>query len=242
MARARNPKRSKAKEIWLKSGGKKHLKDIAAELEISPSQVRKWKSLDKWSDELKGSVTNGEKERYQSSRHNKNAVGNAGGAPPGNQNAVGNNGGAPVGNKNALVTGQYETLDFDTMTEAERDLFTGVTDDPLVTLNTQIRTLKIRQHRIMARITSGKKKKSLDELGKLDKALDSVSSALTRAVQQKQQIVDSVGDERRRLLEIKVKLAEADLLESQEKTGELGMRKAMSSMSDEELRKAIGGM
>lgn len=39
---------------------------------------------------------------------NKNAVGNRGGAPPGNCNAAGH--GAPYGNKNALKHGLYESL------------------------------------------------------------------------------------------------------------------------------------
>ncbi|WP_051464080.1 phage terminase small subunit-related protein [Levilactobacillus brevis] len=147
MARHGILKEMKQRKCGLIPMAKRHLKDIAEELGVSPSQIRKWKSLDKWSDELKGNVTNdddAEKERYHSARYNQNAAGNSGGAPPGNQNAVGNLGGAPRGNNNALVTGEYETIDFDTMSEKERVLFEGVTDDPLLTINTQIRTLKIR--------------------------------------------------------------------------------------------------
>ncbi|WP_430597318.1 phage terminase small subunit [Enterococcus sp. AZ177] len=95
MARARNPNREKAKEIWLGSGGMKKLKDIAEELGCSDSQIRKWKSQDKWDEELKrnapndnSNVTN-ETERYQSAKGNNNAKGNKGGAaPPKNKNAV----------------------------------------------------------------------------------------------------------------------------------------------------------
>lgn len=268
MARARNPKRDEAKKIWLDSDGKRHLKDIAEELGVSPSQIRKWKSLDKWSDELKGNVTNdddAEKERYHSARYNQNAAGNSGGAPPGNQNAVGNLGGAPRGNNNALVTGEYETIDFDTMSEKERVLFEGVTDDPLLTINTQIRTLKIRQHRIMERIKirqemddsdamersvdvfflgskaipeKGKvtQPRKIDDLARLDSALNAVNSALMRAVKQKQQIISSLSDERRSLLGVQVELAKNELLNVKEKTGELNLRKQMGQLSVEELR------
>lgn len=44
MARQRSPDRDKAFEIWQASGGKKKLKDIAAELGLSDTQIRKWKN------------------------------------------------------------------------------------------------------------------------------------------------------------------------------------------------------
>ena len=37
-------------KIWLDSGGKKVLKELASELNVSDSQIRKWKSVDKWAD------------------------------------------------------------------------------------------------------------------------------------------------------------------------------------------------
>ena len=35
----------------------KVLKELASELNVSDSQIRKWKSVDKWAEELKGNVT-----------------------------------------------------------------------------------------------------------------------------------------------------------------------------------------
>ncbi|ERK34087.1 TPA: phage terminase small subunit [Enterococcus faecium] len=100
MARQRDPRRDEAKRIWLESNGEKQLKEIASELNVSDSQVRKWKSQDKWSAELKSNVTNG-----------KSNVTNQGGAPLGNQNAKGNKGNSraspPVGNKNAVTHGLF---------------------------------------------------------------------------------------------------------------------------------------
>ena len=58
MARERSPNRDKAKELWFKFAGKKTIKDIAAELGVSESLIRKWKSIDKW-DEPNGNVTKG---------------------------------------------------------------------------------------------------------------------------------------------------------------------------------------
>ena len=73
--------RDEAYRIWIESNKQKPLKDIAEELGVSPSPVRKWKSEDKWDGESKQSAPN-EKERYESMRGNQNAKGNPGGKPP----------------------------------------------------------------------------------------------------------------------------------------------------------------
>lgn len=78
--------RDKAKEIWLKSKGAKPLVEIATELNKSSSTIRKWKSLDSWEDELKGSAPLNK--RSAPLKNNQNAVENKGGAPPKNQNAM----------------------------------------------------------------------------------------------------------------------------------------------------------
>lgn len=56
MARQRSPNREKAKEMYLSSKGEKKLKDIAAELGVLDTQIRKWKNQDKWEQELKGTL------------------------------------------------------------------------------------------------------------------------------------------------------------------------------------------
>ncbi len=43
--------------MWLESKGQMLLKDITEQLELSDSQIRKWKNQDKWDDQLKGNVT-----------------------------------------------------------------------------------------------------------------------------------------------------------------------------------------
>lgn len=83
MSRPISPNRLKALKIWLKSGREKKPKEIAEELGISSSQVRKWKSVDRW-DEIPDTPS-----KRGAPYRNKNAVGNKGGrAPEGNQNAV----------------------------------------------------------------------------------------------------------------------------------------------------------
>lgn len=91
MPRPRSPNRDKALQLWLDSGQKRQLKDIAIELQVSEEQIRKWKNQDKWDKvtlpNAKGNVTNHK------------------GAPAGNQNAVGH--GAPKQNKNAEKYGFF---------------------------------------------------------------------------------------------------------------------------------------
>ncbi|EMF0401947.1 small subunit of terminase [Enterococcus faecium] len=165
MARKRDLRRDEAKRIWLKSNGEKQLKEIASELNLSDSQIRKWKSIDKWSAELKGNVTNA-----------KGNVTNQGGAPFGNQNAKGNKGNSkaspPKRNKNALKTGEYETIFFDTLSDDEKDIYSSLDDDPSFVLSEEIRLLKIRQLRMMKRIKeaeSGLNDEEVDRLQQLRK-------------------------------------------------------------------------
>lgn len=130
MARARSPNRDKAFEIYKNSNGKIKLKDIAEQLQVKDTQIRKWKSQDNWDDKLKGTlpknnsnVTNEtaikktkkvskkadcgdlNKSNKKSSKTNSTSLG---GAPFGNSNAIGNvGGGAPVFNKNAETHGFF---------------------------------------------------------------------------------------------------------------------------------------
>lgn len=95
MARARNPNRDKAFQLWKESDGSRLLKDIAEELGVTANTIRKWKANDKWDEEFKGSAPI--EKRSAPIR----------GAPKGNKNAVGNNGGAPARNQNAKTHGFY---------------------------------------------------------------------------------------------------------------------------------------
>lgn len=157
MARKRDPRRDEAKKIWLDSGGKKVLKELASELNVSDSQIRKWKSVDKWADKLKGNVT----------KSNSNVT-NKSGAPPGNKNAKGNKGGSPPkGNKNAIKTGEYETIFADMLSDEEKDIYSTMNDDPFFILDDEIRLLKVRQFRMMKRIKEAEKGLTDEEVERL---------------------------------------------------------------------------
>lgn len=62
MARKRDPRRDEAFEVWKQHEGEIKLKDIAEQLNITASTIRKWKSQDKWDDKLKRSAPNETKE------------------------------------------------------------------------------------------------------------------------------------------------------------------------------------
>lgn len=89
MAKPRSPNRAKALDMWLKSGRKMMLKDVAEMLGISAGLVRKWKSVDKWDD-----IPDTQPKRRGAPYRNRNAVGNKGG-------------GAPTDNKNAEKHGMF---------------------------------------------------------------------------------------------------------------------------------------
>ncbi|MCP6683237.1 phage terminase small subunit [Bacillus nakamurai] len=157
MPRKRDPRRDEAFHLWKESGGTKKLKDIADELGVTSSTVRKWKASDKWEEKINGSAPKSKGSapfRPGAPKGNKNAQGNKGGkAPPGNKNAKGNKGGAaPKGNKNSVRTGEYESILFDFMDDTEKELFDQIETDPLYQIELTIRELYLKERRMMKRI------------------------------------------------------------------------------------------
>lgn len=127
----RNPLRNKAYEIWKESGGKKPLKDIAKELGVPDSTIRKWKCLDNW--EKKRS-----KERSQKRSALKNDLEKIHG------NAI-----ALLGNKNAFKTGEYETIYFDSLDEDEMEMLKNYSEDGLEKIERAILLYEIRERRML---------------------------------------------------------------------------------------------
>lgn len=76
MARARDPNREIAKQMYLDSNGEMLLKDIAAELGKNEGTIRGWKNKDKWDSELNGTLQSNERnvpKRKQLNRTKKKA-------------------------------------------------------------------------------------------------------------------------------------------------------------------------
>lgn len=163
------------------------------------------------------------------------------GARLGNKNAVGNDGGAPPGNKNALKTGEFETLLFDTLEEDEKLLLDLVQPDKQQLLIQEIRLLTVRERRMLKRIEAlhrsieyaqdgnpvegftavsrktGLEKDKMTDLteyrGKLGQ-IQAVEDALTRVQARKQHAIDALHrygiDDAKLEIELKkLKLSEA---------------------------------
>lgn len=118
MPRARSQKRTIAYQLWIDSGKKRKLKDIAAELDVSESQIRKWKNQDNWN----GNVTNPK----------SNVTKRKSGGQPGNRNSVGH--GAPKKNKNAEKYGFFSKY----LPEETVSIIQEMPSDPLDVLWDQI--------------------------------------------------------------------------------------------------------
>ncbi len=118
MARPRSPGRDKAMRLWLESGKKRRLKDIAAELQVSEEQIRKWKNQDQW-DKVTLPNANGNVTKHK-------------GGQPGNKNAVGH--GAPKGNNNAEKHGLFRKY----LPGEAVSIIQEMPDDPLDVLWDQI--------------------------------------------------------------------------------------------------------
>lgn len=125
------------------------LTDIATELGIKDSQVRKWKSVDAWDKVTlpmaKGSVTNKK------------------GGQPGNKNAAGNNGGsAPLRNNNAEKHGLFRKW----LPEETFSIIEEMPADPLDVLWDQIQIAYaaiVRAQRIM--YVKDHKDKTIEKVG-----------------------------------------------------------------------------
>jgi len=152
---AKGEDRKQAYEIWKASGGKLPLKEIAGQLGVLPSKVRKWKSLDKWSvpsnevDRSTPETGGAPRKKGGAPKGNQNAKGNRGGkgGPPGNRHAAGH--GAPKRNQNALQTGEYATIWPDALTEEETSLCEQMNLDPLQQIDGVIRLLTLRERRML---------------------------------------------------------------------------------------------
>ena len=137
MPRARNPKRDEALKLWLESKKERTLVDIARELGIADSLVRKWKCEDHW-EQARLRKIGGETVVI---------VTNKKGAPKGNKNAVG--AGAPKGNDNALKTGEFERLFFDSLDNDEQQLIRNVTLDKKNAILHELQLLTVRERRML---------------------------------------------------------------------------------------------
>lgn len=147
MPKARSPERDMAFDLWIRSKGQRSLQDIAAELAVTPSQVRSWKSKDKWDSKV---------QKVASPNGKGHMVKRKAGGQPGNKNAVGNRGGpgAPIGNKNGIKHGAYERVMNRILQGDELEVFSddSTGDQVEAELKKTLAALNAKEVRLMKRI------------------------------------------------------------------------------------------
>lgn len=161
MARARNPNRDKALEIYREHDGKITNREIAAILGEDEKVVAVWKGRDKWQNVVQQSK--------------KSCTTKKRGGQPGNKNAVGHGGTGPPGNKNAVTTGEFETLLFDCLDPEERRLADAVPADKGKLILQEIRLLTVREHRMLRRIEDLRRTEEYYDSGELAAGMTMVS-------------------------------------------------------------------
>lgn len=172
----RSDERKRAEQMYLESGGKRKLVDIAADLQLPDLKIRKWKSLDKWDSkltlhssppEMERSTGKSQGKKVERSTQKKSAtialsVDNPKktakktkkkiGAPKGNKNAVGGRGN-PDPRRNALKHGVYADPFWSGCLMDGEDSIVEQTPTELEDLyREQIQMFRVREFRIMKRI------------------------------------------------------------------------------------------
>ena len=131
MARQQNEYRIKAKQLFLDSDGLMTNPEIAETLGVKSEQIRKWKCIDKWKEELEN-------------RPKKK------GGQKGNANAKGH--GAPPRNRNAETHGAYSTVYFDELSAEDKTLIESITLDSTENMLRELQTLVAKENDLKKRI------------------------------------------------------------------------------------------
>ena len=245
MPRPRSPNRDKAFELWKESGKNRTLKEIAQELGVSESQVRKWKNLDKWDEaqalpnvtksignaaESKGNVTIEEKTPKQKR-------------------------GGQKGNQNRYVHGLYANPTMDMIPQEELNRLSQMNfDNPAELLIDEIMLLTVRERQLMESIQKYQDQKnglSLDGVTRRTVESEGVKGSRSKQVetttrtrdvfdviQKLQAELTKVQKEKRQYLsELRILRAQKAQMPKEENTHE----RVLQEISSEELRQFIEG-
>lgn len=243
MPRARSPNRDKAFELWKESGKNRTLKEIAQELGVSESQVRKWKNLDKWDEaqalpnvtksignaaESKGNVTIEEKTPKRKR-------------------------GGQKGNQNRYVHGLYANPTMDMIPQEELNRLSQMNfDNPAELLIDEIMLLTVRERQLMESIQKYQDQKnglSLDGVTRRTVESEGVKGSRSKQVetttrtrdvfdviQKLQAELTKVQKEKRQYLsELRILRAQKAQMPKEENTHE----RVLQEISSEELRQLI---
>ncbi len=245
MPRPRSPNRDKAFELWKESGKSRTLKEIAQELGVSESQVRKWKNLDKWDEaqalpnvtksignaaESKGNVTIEEKTPKRKR-------------------------GGQKGNQNRYVHGLYANPTMDMIPQEELNRLSQMNfDNPAELLIDEIMLLTVRERQLMESIQKYQDQKnglSLDGVTRRTVESEGVKGSRSKQVetttrtrdvfdviQKLQAELTKVQKEKRQYLsELRILRTQKAQMPKEENTHE----RILQEISSEELRQFIEG-
>lgn len=204
MARARSPSRNEAFEIYKQHNGEILLKDIAMQLGVKDAQIRKWKSQDKWEENLKGTLPKNKRNVTNEIdiKKTKKASKQANSRLKKESYPLQ----ARPNNKNAVTTGEFESIFFDTLEDDEIKLVDSIEIEKRNLLIHEIQLLTVRERRMLKRIADLKNKeialksyktgieKDADtDLKEFETALNQIQNieeALTRVQEKKQKAID----------------------------------------------------
>ena len=153
------------------------LKEIAAELGVSETQVRKWKSQDRWDDDGKVTLPK------ESAKGKGNVTKRPRGAPQGNQNAMGNHGGAPKGNTNSMKHGAYRQIFDDILSEEEHVFVENMSFNQADLIWQEIATLTTRERYLMREIVKLRSNSSNLAIHTVCKEGDDTSTTAVNTIQ-----------------------------------------------------------
>lgn len=166
MAKQRNPNRDKAFEIY-KNDTTIPLTEIAKTLDIPEGTIRGWKNKDEWETKIKGTFQKQNRnvpfknKKNSTSNIKKNSVKKTSAVVPNKRLKTKTQPlKARYRNKNAMKTGEYEKIYFDdTLSKEEKEIL-SIPLDKIVHINLLIRSLMIRETRIMKRIINLEKSRA----------------------------------------------------------------------------------
>lgn len=153
------------------------LKEIAAELGVSETQVRKWKSQDRWDGDGKGTLPK------EPVKGKGNVTKRPRGAPKGNQNAVGNHGGAPKGNTNSMKHGAYRQIFDGILSEEEHVFVENMSFNQADLIRQEIATLTTRERYLMREIVKLRSNSSNLAIHTVCKEGDDTSTTAVNTIQ-----------------------------------------------------------
>lgn len=102
-----------------------------------------------------------------------------------------------LGNKNALVTGEYETISYDTLTDEEKELYHLIPDDLDKLVKGRYKIIEIRTRRLLQRYTQEltKEKPDFKLINRLEEALTRIDARANELIREMRELSAQTPDD-----------------------------------------------